>query len=310
MLIMANIFLKNKIILFFLILLICVPQMVLSYTTDLHPVTISAYVGVVDPNGGGNGGGGGGGGGGVTPIHLGTVVNFSGMAYPLSRVYILKDGQIAATTIADPAANFSISLSDLTTNTYTFSVYGEDNSGRKSSFFSFPIFITKGTTVNIGNIFLSPTIDTDKSVVKKGDNLIIFGQSIPKKEIVISVHSNEELFYKVLSNTMGGYLYNLDTSVLEIGKHQTKSKSILGAQISQYTTPVSFSVGLENKIKDQTSCGLLRGDLNCDNHVNLIDFSIMAYWYKKPNPPLKVDLSSDMKISLIDFSIMAFNWTG
>lgn len=312
MLIMANIFYKNKTILFFFIFLICFPQMVLSYTTDLHPVTISAYVGVTDPNDDDNQGGGhgGGGGGGVTPIHLGTVVNFSGMAYPLSRVYILKDGQIAATTIADPAANFSVSLSDLNTNTYTFSVYGEDDKGRKSSFFSFPIFITKGTTVNIGNIFLSPTIDIDKSEVKKGDNLVIFGQSIPKKEIVISVHSDQEYFYKIISNQMGVYLYNLDTSILEIGKHQTKSKSVLESQISQYTTPLSFIVGDENKTKDNTTCSLLRGDLNCDNHVNLIDFSIMAYWYKKPNPPLKVDLNSDMKISLVDFSIMAFNWTG
>lgn len=305
---MRNYLYKNKIFLFFLFIFICLPQVMFSYTTDLYPVTISAYVGVTDPDTGG--GGGSGGGGSSTPIHLDTVVNFSGMAYPLSRVYILKDGQVAATTIADPAANFSVSLSNLRTSSYTFSVYGEDNSGRKSAFFSFPIFVTSGTTVNIGNIFLSPTIDTDKSEVKKGDNIVIFGQSIPKKEIVISVHSEQEYFYKVVSNQMGGYLYNMDTSILEIGKHQTKSKAINDSQISQYTTPVSFSVGLENKAKDKVSCSGLRGDLNCDNHVNLIDFSIMAYWYKKTNPPVKVDLNNDGKISLVDFSIMAFNWTG
>ncbi len=320
MLRMNNLFLKyNRIFLFFVIFFICFPQILFSYTTDLHPVTITAYVGMEDPNAGGGGnnpGGGGssGGGGGIgldPNINLPTIVNFSGMAYPLSKVYILKDGNIAVTTIADPAANFSVSFSGLNTNTYTFSVYGEDSSGRKSSFFSFPIYITLGTTVNIGNIFLSPTIDIDKSEVKKGDNLVIFGQSIPKKEIVISVHSDQELFYKSTSNNMGGYLYNLDTSVLEIGKHQTKSKSILNeSQISQYTTPLNFIVGTENKLKDKVECSLLRGDLNCDNHVNLIDFSIMAYWYKKQNPPPKIDLSSDGKISLVDFSIMAFNWTG
>ncbi|MFA6385357.1 MAG: dockerin type I domain-containing protein, partial [Candidatus Paceibacterota bacterium] len=65
-----------------------------------------------------------------------------------------------------------------------------------------------------------------------------------------------------------------------------------------------------NKSKDETICSFLRGDLNCDNHVNLIDFSIMAYWYKKINPPEKVDLNNDGKITLVDFSIMAFNWTG
>lgn len=284
------------------------------FATDIvanSDVSISAIVNSPDSGGNGSGGGSSGGGGGSSNPNIGlsTTVNFSGMAYPLSRVYILKDGNIAATTIADPAANFSVSLSNLNTNTYTFSVYGEDDKGRKSSFFSFPIYITYGTTVNIGNIFLSPTIDIDKSEVRKGDNLIIFGQSIPKKEVVISVHSDQEYFYNVTSNQTGVYLYNLDTSPLELGKHQTKSKALAGGQISQYTVPLSFTVGLDNKKKDKTFCSLLRGDLNCDNHVNLIDFSIMAFWYKKQTPPTRVDLNSDGKISLVDFSILAFNWT-
>jgi hypothetical protein len=41
-----------------------------------------------------------------------------------------------------------------------------------------------------------------------------------------------------------------------------------------------------------------------------VDFSIMAYWYKRPNPPASVDLNGDSKIDLVDFSILAFNWTG
>lgn len=293
----------------FLVISIVFPQILFAYTTDLYPVTISAYVEAI----GGGGGGGGSGGGSITnpsPILLNTIVHFSGMAYPLSKVYILKDGLVVASTISDPAANFSVSVSDLTTNTYTFSVYGEDNNKNKSSFYSFPVYITAGTIVNIGNIFLSPTIDVDKIKVKKGDNLVIFGQSIPQKEVVISVHSEEELFFQVLSNQMGAYLYNLDTSILELGKHQTKSKTNTENQISQYTSPVLFTVGDENILKDKISCASLRGDLNCDNRVNLIDFSIMAFWYKKLNPPVHIDLNSDTKISLVDFSIMAFNWTG
>jgi hypothetical protein len=270
-------------------------------------VTISATVGSDTPPPGGGGGGGGGGSGGYT---IPTTVNFSGMAYPLSKVYILKDGQIVATTIADPGANFSVSLSDLATKIYTFSVYVEDSNMRKSSAFSFPIYVTSGTTVNIGNIFLSPTIDIDKSVVRKGDNLAIFGQSIPKSEVTISVHSDPEYFFKVTSNTSGTYLYNLDTSSLEIGSHQTKSKTTLNGQLSSFGTPLSFLVGGENKIKDEVLCEKKRSDLNCDGRVNLIDFSIMAYWYKRPNPPSKVDLNGDQKISLVDFSIIAYDWTG
>ena len=293
----------SKIICFLLFLVGIFPQMV-NASSDSN-VSISASVNATL-----GGGGGGGRGGNEEELNLPTMVNFSGMAYPFSKVYILKDGNVAATTIADQSANFSVSLSGLNTNTYTFSVYGEDGNSRKSSFFSFPIFITKGTTVNIGNIYLSPTIDVDKLEVKRGDNLLIFGQSIPQKEVIISVYSDQEYFYKVMANAMGAYLYNLDTSILKLGKHQTKSKNTLDNQVSLYATPVPFLVGALNKPKDFTACSLLRGDLNCDNHVNLIDFSIMTFWYKKVNPPQKIDLNLDGKITLVDFSILAYNWTG
>ncbi len=51
-------------------------------------------------------------------------------------------------------------------------------------------------------------------------------------------------------------------------------------------------------------------DLNNDKRVNLIDFSITAYWYKRPSPPATVDLNNDGKVNLVDFSIMAYYWTG
>jgi hypothetical protein len=54
-------------------------------------------------------------------------------------------------------------------------------------------------------------------------------------------------------------------------------------------------------------------DLNCDKKVNLIDFSILAYWYKRPltkEAKQKVDLNGDGKVDLVDFSIMAYYWTG
>ena len=58
-----------------------------------------------------------------------------------------------------------------------------------------------------------------------------------------------------------------------------------------------------------------KADLNGDCKVNLIDFSIAAYWYRRA---LSVDfakiereqLNVDGKVNLIDFSIMAYHWTG
>lgn len=50
-------------------------------------------------------------------------------------------------------------------------------------------------------------------------------------------------------------------------------------------------------------------DVNGDGAVDLLDFSILAYWYGRPHPPQEIDLNHDGKISLIDFSVLAYYWT-
>jgi hypothetical protein len=261
--------------------------------------------------------GGGGGGGATVGTATGNTntggsgrVTFSGRAYPRSKVSILKDGTLVASTIADPKADFSVSINSLSDGNYNFSVYGYDTNDRKSTSFSFPLYITENSTINIGGIFLSPTIDIDKSSVKRGENVAIFGQSVPESDVTISVHSEQEFFNKVKTDKDGVYLLNFDTTPLEIGGHSAKSKSAYATEVSPFGNTVAFKVGTETKIKEAMTCSTLRGDLNCDKKVNLVDFSIMAYWYKKSSPPDNVDLNKDGKINLVDFSIMAFNWTG
>lgn len=270
-------------------------------------VEISAYVNVSDPVTPPSGGGGGGGGGTSIP----TTVNFSGMGYPLSRVTILKDGIIAVTTISDPAARFAVSLTNITAGVHNFSVYGEDSNGLRSLTFSFPIFITEGATIDISGIFLSPTINIDKSEVRKGDTLIVFGQTIPSSNVNIVFHSDQEIIRQTTTDSTGLYKYDMDTTPLDYGDHNVKSKTtLLDSSISATSVELPFLVGLISRLKDSDSCGGLIGDLNCDNRVNLVDFSIMAYWYKKTDFPAKIDLSGDGKITLSDFSIMAYHWTG
>lgn len=297
-------FIKN-VFCFFLVLYFIAPMY--SNAVDIiinNDIVISAQV-----NSTVIGGGGGGGGGGIT---VPTIVNFSGLAYPMSKITILKNGVVAVTTTADALAGFSASINQgLTTGTYNFSVYGEDSNGIKSLSFTFPVYVTEGTTVNIGGIFLSPTIDIDKSEVKKGDNILVFGQTVPNTNIHIVFHSDQEILKQTMTGPTGLYAYSMNTAPLEYGNHNVKSKTLIDQDIRAISTELPFIVGLVSKLKDDKNhCGTLRGDLNCDGRVNLVDFSIMAYWYKKPSPPKRIDLSGDGHVTLVDFSIMAFNWTG
>ena len=255
--------------------------------------------------------GGGGGGGGGAPPSVETKVIFSGRAYPKSAVTLLKDAQISATTIAGSDANFQITISGLTGGNYIFSVYSEDNKGIRSSLLTFPVSVTSGATTKVSGIFVSPSIAVDKSEVKRGDNIAIFGQSAPQADIIISINSDEEFFGKIISNRDGVYLYNFDTSVLTFETHYTKSKSsIANLEISGWSSVIGFLVGTKNVFAQLPTKAPAKGDLNNDKRVNLVDFSIVAYWYRRPNPPIHIDLNGDGKIDLIDFSIMAYYWTG
>ncbi len=257
-------------------------------------------------------GGGGGGGGGATyvPPTPTTQVIFTGRAYPKSTVTLLKDAQIAGTTIAGQDTNFSITLSGLSAGNYIFSVYSEDNKGNRSSLLTFPISVTSGATTNVSGIFIAPTIAVDKSDVKRGENIAIFGQSAAQSEVTIIINSDEEFFTKIKTDKNGVYLYNFDTTPLEMGQHFTKSKAALDGTVSSFSKVVSFAVSTKTILIEEQKKETVKSDMNSDNRVNLVDFSIAAYWYKRPSPPATVDLNKDNKVDLVDFSIMAYYWTG
>ena len=306
---MINLSYFNKFILGILLFVLIFPQLVFSdeVTNPANQINLPVFI-FATVNAPGSGGGGGGGGGGLVAP---TTINFSGMSYPSTKVTILNNGKVAVTTISDTNARFSSSLSNLSTGTYNFSVFGEDSQGRKSLSFSFPVYVTQGTTVNIGGIFLSPTIDTDKSEVKKGDNLLVFGQTVPNTSLDVVFHSDQEILRNTITDATGLYKYNMNTTPLEFGNHNVKSKAVMKEDISASSAEVPFLVGLTSKQRSlSANCSKLRGDLNCDGRVNLVDFSIMAYWYKKLSPPARIDLNGDGKVTLVDFSIMAYNWTG
>jgi hypothetical protein len=303
---LKKILLKNKLLFLFLILIFLPSSTYAGGTETLSTsLTISAVVVTSSNGGGGAGGGGGGGGFNTTP----TTVNFSGMAYPSSTITILQNGVVAATTVADPQANFSVSLTNLSTGTYTFDIYADDNNGVKSVSLSFPVYVTSGTIINIGGIFLAPTINVDKSQVERGDTLTVFGQTTPQSSVNILFHSDQAIAKSTTSTANGLYSYAVDTTPFDFGNHTAQSKTTRNTQVSAQSRLVPFIVGLISK-KNNNSCGTLIGDLNCDGKVNIIDFSIMAYWFKKPNPPQKVDLNKDGIVNIIDFSIMTYYWTG
>jgi hypothetical protein len=227
-------------------------------------------------------------------------------------VTLLKDAQITVETIAGPDAQFTVTLTNLAPGTYNFGIFGTDQDGVTSALQTFPVTIARDSSTSVSGIFIVPTIGVSDDVVEQGENIAIFGQSVPSGTVTIVVNSEEAHFVQAATDSDGTYLYNFDTTPLEQGDHTTASKATLGNEISTFGRPVAFVVGQEG-LADPSLCN--RADLSCDGRVNLVDFAIAAHWY---NQPLSAEfaaresqlLNGDGIVNLIDFAIMSFYWTG
>lgn len=275
-------------------------------TTGGVPLAYSNQISVIPTGTTSSGSGGGSSGGGGYAVSGGNV-EISGMAYPNTKVTLLKDGAVISTTIADPGAVFHMNVSSLPAGYYNFGVYAEDTKDFKSPTYNFPVTVSNAITVYIDNVFLAPTIGVSNTEVKQGDPIGIFGTTIPNAEVTLHVHSAKDFIQKIIAKSTGLWFKQFDTSLLEVGDHITFSRASLDDHITDQSNTVGFKVGdvTVETPKDK------RSDLNNDGRVNLSDFSILLYFWKKTSPlNPKADINKDGVVDNIDFSIMLYDWTG
>lgn len=250
------------------------------------------------------GGGGGGGGGGTIIIPSATKVVFKGRAYPLANLTLSKNGGVIATFKAQTSGLFEREISGIAAGTYNFSIFGEDTDGRKSVTLGFTVGILADRTTTISGIFLSPTIDLGPTQVEKGNPINILGQAFPESQINIFIAS-KEIVKEASANMLGKWTYKLDTTPLEEAEHEARAKALYGTgEQSSFSQTLSFLVVKKGGLVCKGA------DLNFDGKVNLIDFSILLYYWHQTNPAnICADINQDGIVNLVDFSIMMYYWT-
>lgn len=295
---------------FFMLVCISLGALAFSKRVDSETVTITAQVNTSGSGSGGSGGGGGGGGGGGSGNSGTAEAIFKGTAYPGSLVTLLKDGEAIAEIPASPDANFEISLSGMSSGRYIFVLVARDENGITSVTRTFKVTLSSGVTALITGIFIPPTIGLDKSEVKRGDVVTFYGQTSPASQVNLVIHSDTELVKKVAASQTGSWLYRLDSLELEFGDHSARARSSQKGDVTDYSKILAFKVGTTTTSGEAPSSK--KSDFNNDGHVNLVDFSIAAFWYKRPlaAEAKHLDLNADGVVNLVDFSIMAYNWTG
>lgn len=279
--------------------------------------SISITALVIDPSAGGgsSGGGGASGGSGWISSLFGSFNNqaiFRGLAYPGSIVTLLQSGVIVGQVTAGPDGLFEIALLSLSPGSYNFAVRSDDGGGRHSILQMYSVMVTAGVSTIISGIFLPPTIGISKNQVMRGDIITFFGTSAPNAKVTTVIHSASEIVKTINADLLGRWIYKFDTLPLENGIHEVRARAANAYDITPFSQAVPFRVGPgpapRAPILNNTDLG--RFDLNGDRRVNIKDFSILVYWFRRSAPPSKVDLNGDNKVDLSDFSILAYHWTG
>jgi hypothetical protein len=266
-------------------------------------------------------GGGGGGGGIVAQPVFETKIILKGRTSPKANVTILKDGAVIPALLADINGNWQTELT-VSGGIYTFSIYAIDTDDRKTLTTSFTTSIPANQSTTISDIILAPTISADKSTVKQGSTITFFGATFPQSDVNLTVNSHTTIVDKTKSDKFGFWNYKLDSNLLEKGDHAAKSQTVtsdsltsifsgsLGFKVGDSDVPFGKIQGTASPTAQPTQCNK-NGDINNDKKVNIIDFSILLFYWGQSKPANAcANVNQTGTVDIFDFSIMLFWWTG
>jgi len=257
--------------------------------------------------GGGSSGGGSGGRGGSTRELGDTQITISGVGYPGRTINFILDTDSVGTVRADSDGEFEFAT-DADPGTATLGIWSTDTNGTRSRTINNTFDVTQGAITNLRGIVLPPTISVVSQNVDPGDIVRVSGQSAAGATVELHIDDSDPV-ETVTANASGEWSFNLDTGTLSISEHILRAKSIIGnpplTTESGFSTSLQLFVGVDGQSTQPS-------DLNRDGSVNLIDFSILIFWWQTNGgdsaPP--ADINQNNNVGLEDFSILLFNWIG
>jgi hypothetical protein len=296
---------------------------IISFVIQFQDTDIGDEPGIPGPGGSGIGGGGGGGTGQDQGIGSGQYLPFppepglpgvvlTGWAYPSSDVTVLKDGDPQGLALANAQAEFGAFLEDLNQGVYTFGVWAEDPLGNKSPVYSTTFWIDDGTQTTVSDIIIPPTIALNAQEFSEGEAIVVSGYGVPGETVDVwlygaelsQVEEDDARIKTATVSSDGKWFVSYSVGTIGNGNFKVKAKTII-----ELVGESVFSHALELSVGGVIESSLCSGsDLNGDGRVNLVDFSILLFYWGTDHEC--ADQNKDGTVDLIDFSIMLYNWTG
>ncbi len=263
----------------------------------------------IEPAGSGGGGssGGGSGGGGGSSVDFGdTSISVEGIAYPNRQVNIILDAEAVGRVNANSRGEFEFSI-ETSPGAATMGFWSTDVNGVRSITYNTTFDVTQGAVTNLRGLLLPPTIAADNVEINPGDTIVFSGQAAPNSQVQLYINNDVAARLDAAANGTWGIAYS--TSDLRPAEYIAKARYVQGTGAltteSSFSTALTLFVGVEGRATTPS-------DLNRDGEVDLIDFSILLFWWQTPggdsNPP--ADINGNGNVGIEDFSILLFNWTG
>jgi hypothetical protein len=282
-----------------------------------------------------------------TPIASGSSVGYyqtgtvtlNGKTFPNARILILRDGVISTSLVAGANGNFSVTISNLSLGVYQFSIISEDSQGVTSSPLVVNAQVSSVSPVDYSNLVIPPTVVSSPKPTaplngtnppSTGSAGKINGFAPVGSTVQLYDESTGQIAGQVVVDESGKYSIDLPQDKYKIGKtYSFRAKTLFNGAESKLSKPVSIVLGASNTPQTDTSASSPTKDIDSpnkfvdrnkvvelctdysrDGRINLVDFSILQFWYEKTNPPKDIDCNGDNYIDLQDFSLLMFYWNG
>lgn len=274
-------------------------------------------------------------------------VVFSGRTCPSGQVYLLQNGTLAGSAPSLANGIFQISVEDILAGDYVFGLYSIDSENVQSSTTNISVTVSQGTITLVSGILLTPTLKANKTEVERGDTIVISGQSAPTCSVDLDI-DNGFILVPLVAGGDGVFFYIFNPSTLLVGTHEVKATATCFGSNSGDSRTIEFELKEkpsgggtatpdgsdvtsppggevvppaeedDGNVTDEDSEDMAQSegdfcsktDLNDDGRTNIIDFSILLFWYNKQHVPGQVDFNNDSEVNLTDFSIQVYCWTG
>jgi hypothetical protein len=273
-----------------------------TYVVAQETLDVTAEVPGVTPPGGG---------GGSSGSTTGSTAVMSGWAFPSAKLTLLKDGAVSTTLIANPNGSFQITLNNLHNGPYQLAIFAEDPNGTISSSHVINLLVNNNQTYNFTNIIIPPTISANPTSVSFNASYTVAGYAPAGSSVAVSVPNLNTTVGTATADSNGYYQLNL-LGNLPPGVQALRARATLNGFTSLYSRPVLVQFYLPGEVPippPPPQLGICV-DYNRDRRVNLIDFSILLFWFGKPAAPPTIDCNRDRAIDIKDFSILMYFWTG